>query len=407
MLKKVISLSIVFLILFYPLKSHADTLNVAAKGCLLMDLDSGKILYSKNINERFAPASTTKIMTALITLEKCNLNEKVIVGKKPPYEDGSKIYLLEGEELTIEQLLYAMMLESANDAALALAEHISGSKENFAKLMNEKAIELGCKNTNFVNPNGLYDNNHYTSAADLAIITRKAMENPVFRKIVATKFYQLPPTNKQPQKRYFHNHNKLLATRGYKYEGADGVKTGYTIKANHSFVGSATKNNMHLLTVFLNSDKSYYADSKKLFDYGFKNYITKKVLNKDEPFTQINIDNNTSIPVFCEKNYYVTFKNSENINIDKNVVLNSSFKSIKKGQVVGYVELFYDNYKDKVNLIAMNDYNGEIYKVQSNKNGDYKKILPKKYIYIPILTLSALFLSFGFLKKRKIRSGKI
>lgn len=407
MLKKLISLLIVFLILFYPLKSYADTLDVTAKGCLLMDLDSGKILYSKNINQRFAPASTTKIMTALITLEKCNLDEKVIVGKKPPYEEGSKIYLLEGEELTIEQLLYAMMLESANDAALALSEYISGSKENFAQLMNQKALELGCKNTNFVNPNGLYDDNHYTCAADLAIIARSAMENPIFKKIVATKSYQIPPTNKQPQVRYLNNHNKLLTTRGYKYEGADGVKTGYTIKANHTFVGSATKNNMHLLTVFLNSDKNYYADSRKLFDYGFKNYTTQKILSKDEPFSQINIDSNTSIPVFCEKDYYVTFKNSENVNVDKNVVLNSSFKSIKKGQVVGYVELSYENYKDKINLIAEKDYDGGMYQIQSNKNGDYKKVIPKKYIYIPVFTFLGLFLSRGFYIKHKKKVRKI
>lgn len=404
MLKRAILSILIFILISSPLKVLAYIKpNITAQGAILIDLNSGQMLYGKNINSKFGPASTTKIMTALITLEKCKLDEKVVVGKKPPFEEGSKIYLNEGEELTVEQLLYAMMLESANDAALALAEYIGGSKEGFAKIMNDKAAELGCKNTNFVNPNGLYDDNHYTTAYDLALIAKKAMENPKFREIVATQKYQIQATNKQPETRYLHNHNKMLAYRGYKYEGCDGVKTGYTIKSKHTFVGSATRGDMRLLVVILNDEKPPYDDVKKLFDYGFNNFVSTKVLNKNDIISSIKINNGQDIiPVYPKEDYYITTPKSENIPVSKNIVLNQTFTKISKGETIGYVELSRgQDIKIQIPLISGVDYQSMMYNLKSAEDGKYKKVLVKKFIYIPLSVFLGLFLIRGFYRKYK------
>ncbi|MBC8060455.1 MAG: D-alanyl-D-alanine carboxypeptidase, partial [Clostridiaceae bacterium] len=234
---------------------------ITSQGAVLMDINNGKILFQKNGHGRYAPASTTKVMTALLALEKCKLDDNVIVGKNPPLEDGSKIFLTKGEVLTVDQLLYALLLHSANDAALALAEHISGSKEEFAHLMNERANQLGCKDTNFLNPNGLYESKHYTSAYDLAQIASNAMKSSKFREIVSTLSFDIAPTNNHPEIRHLHNENKLLYSQKYKYPNADGIKTGYTIKAKHTYIGSATRNGKTLVVVLLSGVKGYYKDA--------------------------------------------------------------------------------------------------------------------------------------------------
>jgi serine-type D-Ala-D-Ala carboxypeptidase (penicillin-binding protein 5/6) len=274
-MKKIgIFLCLIFLI--FNINAVAKTSpKITAQGAVLIDLNNGRVLLQKNSNNKYAPASTTKVMTALLTLEKCKLDEKVIVGKNPPLEDGSKICLIEGETLTVKQLLYALLLPSANDAALALAEHISGSKQAFANLMNKRAKELGCKNTNFVNPNGLYDKNHYTSAYDLSLIASKAMKFSEFRKIVSTLSFKLMPTNKQPIIRYLHNENKILFNRIDKYSGAVGIKTGYTVKAMHTYVGAATRKGITLIVVLLHDEKGYYKETANLFNYGFKKLLKK------------------------------------------------------------------------------------------------------------------------------------
>jgi serine-type D-Ala-D-Ala carboxypeptidase (penicillin-binding protein 5/6) len=282
---------------------------INAGASVLMDLNSGEVLYSKNMNYKYGPASTTKIMTALLTLENCKLEDVVVVGKKPPFEGGSKIYILEGEKLTIEQMMYGLMLTSGNDVANALAEHISGSVEEFAKLMTKRAKEIGCLNTHFSNANGLKNDNHYTSAYDLALITRKAMESPIFRKVVSTVNYQIPPTNKQKQIRYLHNHNKMLSVKIDKYPGADGVKTGYTIKSKYTYVGSATRNGRTLIAVFLFDNKGFYKETANLFNYGFKNFYNKKLYAKTDLISYLKPKGtDLSIPVYPEKDIEVILK---------------------------------------------------------------------------------------------------
>ena len=400
--KKILIFTIILFLILGDVKAFSyPKPNLTAEGAILIDLNSGQVLYSKNVNERFAPASTTKIMTALITLEKCQLNDIVTVGKNPPYEDGSKIFLYEGEQVTVEQLLYAMMLESANDAALTLAEYIGGSKEGFAKMMNDEAAELGCKNTHFTNPNGLPDPDHYTSPYDLALITKKAMDNPVFRMFVSTKTYNMAPTNKQPSTRYFHNHNKMLTTRSYGYPGIDGVKTGYTVAAEHTFVGSINRNGMHLAVVIMKDKKPGYDETKQLFDYGLNAFKTEKVIDKNTKISNINAGT-VSIPVYTKNDLYITIPRDKAITPVKKIVLEKSFNKIVKGEEVGYIEVTAGSNVDiKVPLVSGKDYTNMIYNLKSGSNGSYAKVLEKKVFYIPFALILSLLILRGIIKKYK------
>ncbi|NYC94934.1 D-alanyl-D-alanine carboxypeptidase family protein [Clostridium acetobutylicum] len=219
----IFTLTVMFLFSTININIYAkvpDPPNVSADGAVLMDGNSGQILYEKNMNASYPPASTTKIMTALLTLEKCKLDDKVKVSndfttKYLALRDGNSIGITNGEELTVRDLLHALLLISANDAAVALAEHISGSPQAFATLMNKKAAELGCTNTNFKNPNGLYDKDHKTSAKDLALIMKELSKYPEYQKISTTLNYQMSPTNnmdaeKTKKSRNFWNEDKLV-----------------------------------------------------------------------------------------------------------------------------------------------------------------------------------------------------
>ncbi|SEG00511.1 D-alanyl-D-alanine carboxypeptidase [Caloramator fervidus] len=390
-MKKILSFIICIFLFFNPIIHAASNINVNAEGAILVDLNSGEILYEKNKDLKLAPASTTKIMTALLTIENTNLNDKVIIGKKPPFADGSKIYLLEGEELTVEQLLNALLLESANDAAQALAEYISGSEEQFSKLMNKRAQELGCKNTNFLNASGLYDDNHYTSAYDLYLITKKAFEYPIFREIISKKNYIIPPTNKQPQKRYLYNHNKLLnGNKKYNYKWANGVKTGYTIKAKHTFVGSATKDDRTLIVVILKSDSNYYNDVIKLFEYGFNEFETKLILDKNTAVYNITFGN-TSIPLYPKEDVYVTLKKNESFNeLEKRINLIPQIKSIKKGDILGSIDIYKNNILLKsVPLISNVNYNNHLYDLKYQE-GKYKREISKKWLLLGFIFILGL-----------------
>lgn len=247
-----------------PPTSAAPTVSAACAA--LLDPVSGCFLLSKNADERRPMASTTKIMTAFVVLAHCDLNATVTVPREAVGVEGSSIYLFENEEITVETLLYALLLNSANDAAVALAVHAAGSVAAFADLMNEKAADMGLKNTHFTNPHGLYDEAHYTTARELALITAAALENEVFAKIVATKRYSVPQ-NGTDATRLFLNHNRLLRT----YEGAVGVKTGFTKKSGRCLVSAANQNGLTLIAVTLNAP-SDWQDHAAMLDWGFGEY---------------------------------------------------------------------------------------------------------------------------------------
>lgn len=357
-MKKFLCIFLVTLIILNPVSNvYADSLSLKADAAVVIDGESGEVLYDKQMHKLKFPASTTKIMTAILTLENCNLNDVVTIDAQTPFSDGNRIYLVEGEHITINNLLYALLLDSANDAAVALAKNISGNVDDFAKLMNEKAKEVGALNTNFHNPNGLPDNQHVTTAYDLAMIARYAMKNPEFRKVVGTYQYTIPATDKQPN-RYLYNHNKLLWShekvfyknqwRTVKYEGATGIKTGYTIAAGSCVVASAKIGGRELVAVVLQSDpKDQYLDVIKLFGYGFANYKNIVLVKKGEIAGKVRVNSGTSsfVNAVAEDNFTVTVpKDFDEKTIRKQVDLSTKLKApIKKGQVIGTVKIYSDD----------------------------------------------------------------
>ena len=264
MVKRIFLICLVYLILLSQIAIAApNPPKITAKSAIVIEASTGKILFEKDAEAIRYPASTTKIMTLITALEQGNLEDVLTVSPNAAMTDGSSIYLEVGERLKLLDILYGVMLHSGNDATVAVAEHISGSLEKFAQLMTKKAHAIGAVHTNFTNPNGLPDPKHYTSAHDLAIITAYGYKNPLFRTIVSTRHKNIPWNNKGYD-RDLYNENKLLWT----YNGANGVKTGYTEAAGPCLVSSATRNNVHLIAVVLDADQMW-VDSKALLDFGF------------------------------------------------------------------------------------------------------------------------------------------
>ncbi len=246
--------------------AHAEVPSLSARSAVLIELESGRVLLEKNANSRMGMASTTKIMTALTALTLAKPEDILTVPKGAVGIEGSSVYLTAGERLSVRELLYALLLSSANDAAAALALCLSGSIEAFADKMNECAAALGLKDTHFVNPHGLYDGEHYTTAYELALITREALKNDTLAKIFATYKTNIPLCGKE-NGRLLVNHNKLLRT----YEGAIGVKTGFTKKTGRCLVGAARRDGMTLISVTLNAPDDW-RDHTAMLDYGFAGY---------------------------------------------------------------------------------------------------------------------------------------
>ena len=240
--------------------------SISAKSAVLIEAQSGKVVIAKNENQRLPMASTTKIMTAIIALENVPFGKKVTIEPCMTGIEGSSIYLQVGETLTVEDLLYALLLESANDAAVALALTVSENLDAFAKLMNDKAAELGLTDTHFTNPHGLDDSEHYTTARELGIIATYAMKNEDFCRIVSSYKKEIPLNNGQGC-RVLINHNRLLRS----YDGACGIKTGFTKKCGRCLVSCATRDGVTLICVTLNAPNDWQ-DHKQMLDYGFETY---------------------------------------------------------------------------------------------------------------------------------------
>ena len=248
----------------------AGDFNVSAHSAVLIDADSEKVLWSKDAEERMPMASTTKIMTALVAIENADISSEIAVPRGAVGVEGSSVCLKDGELLTLEELLYAMLLESANDAAAAIAISVGGSIEDFAVMMNQKAEELGLENTSFANPHGLDAENHYTTAHDLAVIAANALKNETFQKIVSTYKYRIPL--EKESYRYLMNHNKMLRL----YDGAIGVKTGFTKKSGRCLVSAAERDGLRLVAVTLNAPDDWH-DHAQMLDYGFENFEMREI----------------------------------------------------------------------------------------------------------------------------------
>ncbi|MGE5582588.1 MAG: D-alanyl-D-alanine carboxypeptidase family protein [Bacillota bacterium] len=255
-----------FLLLAVAIPSLADAVykpTINARAAVLIESKTGKVLYQKNSLALMEPASTTKIMTAVLGIEKGKLTETVYVSAKAASREGTSMHLQKNDKLTLRDLLYGLLLVSGNDAATAIAEHIGGTEENFAALMTAKARTLGMKYTQFKNASGLPAYGHYTTAYDMALLARYAMQNPVFARIVGTK-KTIIANDESPETFKLVNHNKLL----WLYPYTTGIKTGYTIRAGGCLVASATRRDTTLIAVVMKSG-SIYKDSQKLFNFGF------------------------------------------------------------------------------------------------------------------------------------------
>ncbi|WP_082053716.1 D-alanyl-D-alanine carboxypeptidase family protein [Gordoniibacillus kamchatkensis] len=254
----------------------APAITTRAEAAALIDVTSGRLLYSQQGDKPMLIASLTKIMTAIVAIEHGNLSDKVKVGSNAYRKEGSSIYLQLGEEMKLSDMLYGMMLRSGNDAATAIAEHVGGSVEGFAYMMNEKAKLIGMDHTNFRNPTGLNQNEHYSTANDMARLVAYAMKNPTFREIVKTKMKTAPNPN-EPWDYKWKNKNKMLSL----YDGADGVKTGYTKLAKRCLASSATRGGRQLAVVTLN-DPDDWNDHARLLNYGFANFPLERVIAKGD-----------------------------------------------------------------------------------------------------------------------------
>lgn len=332
------------------------SLNIIGESAILMDASTGEILYEKNMHEQLYPASITKLMTVLLAFEYGKLDETVTFSEDAIFgieRNSSHIALDVGEQITLEQCLYAILLQSANEASLGVAEHIGGSKEDFAKMMNDRAKELGCKNTNFVNPNGLHDDNHYTSAYDMALIAKEVLKYDKFKEIISTLKYEIPPTNKQPETRYLYAQHQMIKPPSiYVYEGCEGGKTGFTNQALNTLVTYAKRDNTELIAVVLkDTGANTYVDTKTLFDYGFENYETLTAFSSDEFKTSENITQTYKkdfidlgmLDITAKNNVYATVKKSENkpeytqkLNINKENLV----PTINEGDSVGTLDIY-------------------------------------------------------------------
>lgn len=324
MFKKIISISLAVVsacAINATIIKNTKTASANARSEIAMELTTGKVLSEGNADEKMPMASTTKIMTALVIIENCNLDEVITVDDRAVGVEGSSIYLKKQEQIDVRDLLYGLMLRSGNDSATALAIHHSGSIEKFAEIMTNRAKEIGAENTNFKNPSGLNDPNHYTTARDLCKIARQAMLNETFKEIVSTKSYK-------GKFRSYVNKNKMLNS----YEGANGVKTGYTVKAGRCLVSSAERDGMDVVCVVLNCP-DMYERSSAILDSCFNNFCLNRVENKLFMCNRVLCKPTKCINLVCKKGENLTYK----------VIPDKIEGKIKEGDCVGHIEIYGEN----------------------------------------------------------------
>lgn len=342
-MKKIILICLLILSINCPVSA----IELSAHSACLISADTGEVIYSKNDNCKLPMASTTKIMTGLLAVEHANMEDEVTISKKAASQEGSSIYLRVGEKISMQDLVYGLMLNSGNDAAVAIAEHISGSTKDFAELMTKKAVEIGAGHTQFKNPNGLNEEGHYTTARDLSIIAAHAMKNEDFKKIVSAK--SATGKLKSGQTLYFNNHNKLLKM----YDGAVGVKTGFTKAAGRCLVSAAERGGILLIAVTLNAPNDWN-DHIKMLDLGFEKAHLKKIVSKGEILKTVTED---------EKEY--NFWAAEDVRIASCKKADYEIRlhlpeilpaPMNKNEKAGYAEIFWnDKYITKIDINAAQD----------------------------------------------------
>ena len=317
--------------------TEENELNIYSEAAILIDAETGKILYDKDIYSRKYPASTTKILTAIIAIEECDLEEKAIASHSAIFsiKSGYSIAnIQEGESFTIRELLDVLMLQSANEAANVIAEHISGSVEEFSKLMNQRAKEMGCLDSNFINANGAHNDNHYSTAYDLAMIAKYCMQNEIFRELVQKQECSLPATEIFDEERIFRNTNSLMQKNSkYYYPYCNGIKTGFTTPAKNCLISSSNKDGFELISVILHAESTEdgssarYVDTINLFEYGYSNYKREDILKEYNLLGTINSNNDSDNII---QNEPEKPQINEEIEVDSETVETAVVEAVKK-----------------------------------------------------------------------------
>lgn len=380
--KKLIIFIIEFILLFLLFSNNSSyassdsSLNLSAESAILIDSSTGQTLYSKNEKQQMYPASTTKILAAILAIENCNLDEKVTASYNavmaiPSGYSNAEIRV--GEELTVKELLEVFLVHSANEAGYILAEHISGTVSNFADLMNAKASELGCLNTHFTNPSGLHDKDHYSTAYDLSLIAKYCMKNTTFRSIVSMVSCTIPATDKHEQ-RYFSNTNDMLHSKSKYYnEYIIGIKTGYTSQARNCLIAGYKKDGIELISIVLGAPQNAsnglsgkYTDTQTLFDYGMNNFSNKIIASKSQVATQVKIEHATpetqNLDLILENDIKILVSNSKDLSsLEPEIKLNENlYAPIAENTILGTITYNIDGISYTEKLVAGNNVESSI-----------------------------------------------
>lgn len=357
-MKKILLFTVISLLLMFSinLKAKAEELTPSATSSILIEASTGEILYEKNIHQKLAPASMTKIMTMLLVIENIEngtikYSDKVRISKNASSMGGSQLFIQEGDIITVKELLQGSGIASANDASVALAEYVGGTKENFVSLMNKRAKELGAKNTSFKNPCGLDEEGHLTTAYDLSLMAKELVKHKDILKI--TKTYESYMNKPNGEKFWLVNTNKLIRF----YEGMDGLKTGFTNEAGYGITATAIKNNMRLISVVMKSSTSEQRtqDTIKLMEYGYSMFNAKTILSNNKKLGNISISNSEDriYPYYVEDDVKEIIKKGEKYKKYKyNIKLDNKIAPITKREKIGTLTINYKDEKKHYNIIT-------------------------------------------------------
>ena len=374
-MKFIRSISLILLLCLFccPIVYADNQFEVEARAAILVDVNSGELLFEQNADSKQYPASLTKLMTALVVYDHCSLDEMVVV-KKSAFSDliaaGSSVNLKEGEILSVENLLYCLLVSSGNDAANALAEHAAGELTMFYRWMNEKAAELGCTGTHFANAHGLHDENHYTTARDLYRIAREFVANSELMNIANTVSYVVPATNETPNPRILNSTNYLISgirTIRYIYSPARGIKTGTTTPAGYCLISSAEKNGLYLVSVVLGAGKDdatgdimSFVETKRMFEWGFQNFSYQDIVGSGEPITELSVEmSQEAESVVAVTQSGISHLMPKDFDEEKVVITpwlydESLIAPVTKGQILGEADISYNGRSyGRVKLVAL------------------------------------------------------
>ncbi len=411
-----------------PYVVPGEPYTVQAKSAMLLEMETGQILLEQDADKQVYPASMTKVMTCLLTLEHGNLTDTITVSESAMEglsEAGSTAGLQPGEQLSLEELLYCMMLSSANEACNIAAEYVAGSVDAFVEMMNERAVELGCTGTHFANPHGLHDENHYTTARDLSLITQQALRNETFQEITSTVTHTVPATNLSEARELSTTNLLIDPDTKYYYEYASGVKTGFTTPAGLCLISTANNGRMRLLSVLCGADYVFledgeqvnqnFTETKALFEYGFANFSNTKVLTTLYPITQIKVLASGG-PEYSllAPDHEVTALLPADFN-EEDIIQDITYTSpegveapIEQGQVLGHVTVTYQGHTlGSSDLVAITDIPRSTITAQKEETGSFLAVNWWKILFFGLLGFVALYfalVAFNRYRARKRRA---